>query len=196
MHYSRHLRAKRAVVRRDSRGLLLLAAPEKLVLLDITISMDVHPNPGWEDRDRDAVNSPKHCKTEEGRRESTCTLDRCDILRLRKSASKPLASVLRGLKELGILRYREPGKRRDGRESDKFSVKIYKSERKQPIEVIRSRRPAKPPRELWLARYLTSIPREKLCKPDNKFEFAVPKCLFINIQNEEQGASVSCAGAG
>ena len=100
MHYSRHLQGKGAVVRWDSRRLLLLAAPEKFVLLDITISMDIHPNPGWEDRDRDAVNSTKHCKTCVHRRENARMLDRCDILRLRKSAGKPLASLSGGLKEL------------------------------------------------------------------------------------------------
>ena len=181
MHYSRHLRVKRAVVRWDSRGLLLLAAPEKCVVLDITTSMDIHPNPGWEDRDRDAVNSTKHCKIGVHRRENTPMLDRCDILKLRKSAGKPLASVLGDLKELGILKYRGPGKRRDGRGSDKFGSKMCRSERKQPIEVVRSRRPAKSPRELRRTRYLTSIPRDKPCQRDNKAEFAVPKCMFINI---------------
>ena len=78
--------------------MLLLAAPGKFVLLDITISMDIYPNPGWEDRDRDAVNSTKYGKTGAHRRENTSTLDCCDILKLRKSAGKPLASVLGGLK--------------------------------------------------------------------------------------------------
>lgn len=98
MHYSGHLQVKRAVFRWDSYGLLLLAAPEKFVLFDITISMDIHPNPRWEDRDRDAVNSTKYGKTGAHRRENTSTLDCCDILKLRKSAGKPLASVLGGLK--------------------------------------------------------------------------------------------------
>ena len=52
MHYSRYLRVERAVARWDSRGLFLLAAPAKFVLLDITISVDIHPNPGWKDRER------------------------------------------------------------------------------------------------------------------------------------------------
>lgn len=59
---------------------------------------------------------------------------------------------------------------------------MCRPERQQPIEVVRSRHPAKPPpRELWLTRHLTSIHREKPCKPDNQSEFAVPKCMFINI---------------
>ena len=162
--------------------MLLLAAPGKFVLLDITISMDIYPNPGWEDRDRDAVNSTKYGKTDAHRGENTSMLDRYDILRLRKSAGKPLASLLGGLRELGILKYRGPGKRRNGRGSEKFGSKMCRSERKQPIEVVRSRRPAKPPPlELWLTRHLTSIPREKPCKPDNKSEFVVPKCMFIYI---------------
>ena len=86
-------------------------------------------------------------------------LDRCDILRLSKSAGKPLVSVLGGLKELGILKYRGPGKRRDIRGSDKFGSRMCRSERKQPIEIARSRHPAKLLRELWLTRYLTSISR-------------------------------------
>ena len=73
-------------------------------------------------------------------------LDRCDILRLRKSAGKPLASLSGGLKELGILKYRGPWKRRNGRVSDKFGSKMCRSERKQPIEGVRSRRPIKSPR--------------------------------------------------
>ena len=80
MHYSQHLRVKRAVVRWDSRGLLLLAAPEKFVLLDISLSMDIHPNPGWEDRDRDTVNTTKHCKTGVHRRENTRMLDWINLL--------------------------------------------------------------------------------------------------------------------
>ena len=73
---------------------------------------------------RDAVSLTKHCETGVHRRVNTRMLDRCDILRLRKSSGKPLASVLGGLKELGILKYRGPGKRRDGRGSDKFGCKI------------------------------------------------------------------------
>ena len=187
MHYSRHFRLRRVIARWDSGRLVFLAAPEKFALLDITVSMDIHPNPGPDDefvhRNASLANNQKTGDRQEAK--GSRSLDLCELLRLRRFAGKPSTLVFDSLKSLGILRYRGPGKRRKCKRSDYPSSQSRATRslasKNQAIEVVKRHRPAKHRRESPLMRNLIPIPREKQARPDNKAEFAVPKCMFINI---------------
>ena len=83
-------------------GLTLLAVPEKYIILDITIDMDVESQPGPEtDRSLGGVNKnyPTLMRTK------PASLECSELLSLRNKASKPSLAVLSQFKSLGILKY-------------------------------------------------------------------------------------------
>ena len=186
---SRNLRVRRAMVKWDSRGMVFLAAPEKFVVLDITVNMDVHPHPGPEEVDNDhgkrkqsSNSSDSACQPAIGSVRIHCSHNRDRLLSLRRSAGRPAPHVFDTLKSLGILKYRGPGLRRLGKITKNISASQH-SDRCRPIEVVKTRRFARPYRFQDPAknRYLTAIPREPTKSSTDCSEFAVPKCMFINI---------------
>lgn len=105
-------RIRRSILKWNVGGLTFLAAPKHSVLLDITISMDVSPNPGpdftWmETESRQACQtnsqsfqqyaSQQYYGLSEGRNR---------LLYLRKFCWKPSTCVMAKLKSMGILKYR------------------------------------------------------------------------------------------
>lgn len=89
---SRNLRVRRAMVKWDSRGMVFLAAPEKFVVLDITVNMDVHPHPGPEEVDNDhgkrkqsSNSSDFACQPAIGSVRIHCSHNRDRLLSLRRS---------------------------------------------------------------------------------------------------------------
>ena len=95
-------RVRRPVVLWGLHGLTLLAVPEKYIMLDITIDMDVESQPGPEtDRSLGGVNKnyPTLMRTK------PASLECSEFLSLRNKASKPSLAVLSQFKSLGILKY-------------------------------------------------------------------------------------------
>ena len=96
-------RVRRPVVFWGVHGLTLLAVPEKYIMLDITIDMDVESQPGPETGcSFGGVNKnyPTLMRTK------PASLEYSELLSLRNRASKPSLAVLSQFKSLGILKYR------------------------------------------------------------------------------------------
>ena len=88
----------------------LLAVPEHFTMLDLTVHMDIHPQPGpvltSEDSGKRDTMLRKNCRGRSGRSSLFKTIERETLLSLRRYAYKPCASVIGDLKALGILKYR------------------------------------------------------------------------------------------
>ncbi|CAH3139592.1 unnamed protein product [Pocillopora meandrina] len=130
--------------------------------------MDVHPHPGPEEVDNDhgkrkqsSNSSDSACQPAIGSVRIHCSHNRDRLLSLRRSAGRPAPHVFDTLKSLGILKYRGPGLRRLGKITKNISASQH-SDRCRPIEVVKTRRFARPYRFQDPAknRYLTAIPRE------------------------------------
>ena len=158
----------------------LLAVPEHFIMLDLTVHMDIHPQPGPELTSEDSGKRDtmlrKKCRSRSGRSSLFKTIERETLLSLRRYANKPCASVIGDLKALGILKYRG---RRGGKKA-----KHYASLERHPksIQVVESRRPSKTFKQRFEHENLICIPRESnsTCVSPST-EFAVPKCLFTSI---------------
>ncbi|PFX12018.1 hypothetical protein AWC38_SpisGene24089 [Stylophora pistillata] len=167
--------------------MVFLTAPEKFVVLDISVNMDVHPHPGPEEVDNDHGKRKQSSNSLDfacaiGSVGIHCSHNRDRLLSLRRSAGRPAPHVFDTLKSLGMLKYRGPGLRKLGKITKNISAS-QQSDRCRPIEVVKTRRFARPYRILDPAknRYLTLIPREPTKSSTGCSEFAVPKCMFINI---------------
>ena len=151
-------------------GLTLLAVPEKYIMLDITIDMDVESQPGPEtDRSLGGVNKnyPTLIRTK------PASLERSKLLSLQNKASKPFLAVLSQFKSLSILKYR-----------GQLGAGNSRSTSTKKIPVMQSRRFVKAEGRKVYRGNLINIP---LFNTTNKTStskstgFAVPKCLFTNI---------------
>ena len=161
-------RIRRPVVLWGVHGRTLLAVPEKYIMLDITIDMDVESQPGpVADRSLGGVN--KNYLTL--MRTKLAPVERSGLLSLRNNAFKPSPAVLSQFKSLGILKYR--GQRGAGNSRSASTKKI---------PVLQGRRfiMAKGRRVDWSN--LINIPLVNTTnKASKSMGFAVPKCLFTNI---------------
>ena len=110
-------RIRRAIVAWKNRGLTFLAAPEKSILLNITIYCDIELNPGPELLSMAAANLTKesNCHScndilpSEHRLVQRIVISRDTLLSHRKFGWKPPMEAMITCKALGILKYR--GKR-------------------------------------------------------------------------------------
>ncbi|XP_028414902.1 uncharacterized protein LOC114537989 [Dendronephthya gigantea] len=162
-------RFRRTIVLWGRHGMTLLAFLDHSILVNITISMDVHPNPGPNNADKNKhVDSGElHGRVSRG----LVAVDREKLLSFRKLATKPLANEMATLKMLGILKYR-------GRRGGKKTM-VFRS-----IEVVKSCRAAKPSYvhgKKVKPRCLISIPLKAMTRSLTSPHLAVPKCLFVNI---------------
>ena len=173
-------RVLRAVSKWEHHGMTLLAVPEHFIMLDLTVHMDIHPQPGPELTSEDSGKRDtvlrKICRSRSGRSSLFKTIERETLLSLRRYAYKPCASVIGDLKALGILKYRG---RRGGKKA-KYNASLERHPKS--IEVVESRRPSKTYKQRCEHGNLICIPRENnSTRVSPSTEFAVPKCLFTNI---------------
>ena len=161
-------RIRRPVVLWGVHGRTLLAVPEKYIMLDIIIDMDVESQPGpVADRSLGGVN--KNYLTL--MRTKLAPVERSGLLSLRNNAFKPSPAVLSQFKSLGILKYR--GQRGAGNSRSASTKKIPVFEGRRFIM-------AKGRRVDWSN--LINIPLVNTTnKASKSMGFAVPKCLFTNI---------------
>ena len=88
----------------------LLAVPEHFIMLDLTVHMEIHPQPGTEltsdDSGKRDTMLRKNYRSQLGRSSLFKIIQRETLLSLQRYAYKPCASVIGDLKALGILKYR------------------------------------------------------------------------------------------
>ena len=172
-------RVRRPIVSWGTHGLTLQAVPEHSVLLDLTIYMDVQPQPGPEvfpTNQKSGRTEYPADNLQNGTKRSTESKSfgaRATLLSLRNTTLKPSPAVMSDLKSLGILRYR--GRRAGAGKS------VGSSAQPKNIAVVNSRRPAKQRFRQIERRNLVRIPRANPTGSRASTDFAVPKCLFTNI---------------
>ena len=173
-------RVLRAVSKWEQRGKTLLAVPEHFIMLDLTVYMDIHPQPGPELTSEDSGNRDttlrKNCRRRLGRSSLFKTIEHETLLSLRRYAYNLCASVIGDLKALGMLKYR-------GRRGGKKATHNASLERQpKSNEVVESRRPSKTYKQRFEHGNLICISRDNnSTRVSPSTEFAVPKCLFTNI---------------
>ena len=157
----------------------LLAVPEHFIILDLTVHIDIHPQPGPEltsDNSGKRDTLRKNCRSQSGR-SSLFKIIECEtLLSLWRYAYKPCASVIGDLKALGILKYR--GRR--GAKKAKHNASLERHPKS--IQVVESGRSSKTYKQRFQHGNLIGIQRENNSTSISpSTEFAVPKCLFTNI---------------
>ena len=105
-------RIRRVVATWSSRGLTLLAVPENMILLDITICCDVERNPGDETEKTTKRKFASYSMNKNFCSKNRIVLSRETLLSFCKFGWKPSADMMQTCKDLGILKYRS---RRGGR---------------------------------------------------------------------------------
>ena len=170
-----------------TRGLAFWAAPEKRILLNITIYCDIQLNPGPELLSRAAANQTKESNCHncndilpwEHRLVQRIVTSRDTLLSHRKFGWKPPMEAMITCKALGILKYR--GKR-SGQCKRLHTYCLIRQE--QIISVVTGNGDGtctlrvKP---LAGERCLVYITRSPVLNVLRRSEFAVPKFMFINI---------------
>ena len=171
-------RIRRPILKWSHHGLTFLAAPEHSFVLDLTISMDVHPQPGPVcSKDIHKLGSEGLASVNTAKGTGNVAIlkyRRSTLVSLRKFASRPSSSVMTDLKLLGILNYRG---RRGGKHQNctlPRNIEVVNTRRFEDtrtiaggvsksnlIQIRPSRRPGR-------------------CDQD-PHSFAVPKCMFENI---------------
>ena len=171
-------RIHRPIVKWNHHGLTFLAAPEHSFVLDLTISMDVHPQPGPVcSKDIHELGSEGLASVNTAKGTGNVAIlkyRRSTLVSLRKFASRPSSSVMTDLKLLGILNYRG---RRGGKHQNctlPRNIEVVNTRRFEDtrtiaggvsksnlIQIRPSRRPGR-------------------CDQD-PHSFVVPKCMFVNI---------------
>jgi hypothetical protein len=169
--YTSNQRLRRPIVSWHRHGLTLLAVPEHSILLDITMFMDVHPQPGpIEVLKRTCSGNVNPTSNNEVRNSNIC-IDRMKLLSFRNFTAKPTAAILTYLKSEGILKYRD---RRGGIRQDRQTI--------NKIAVVNGRRPlVENNRQRNDRSCLIRISCVNNTTAPATNEFAVPKCLFTNI---------------
>lgn len=158
----------------------LLAVPEHFIMLDFTVHMDIHPQPGPEltsdDSGKRDTMLRKNCGSQSGRSSLFKTIKCETLLSLRRYAYKPCASVIGNLKALGILKYRG----RQGGKKAKHNVSLERHPKS--IQAVEGRRLSKTYKQRFEHGNLICIQRENnSTRILPSTEFAIPKCLFTNI---------------
>ena len=119
--YTLNQRLRRPIVSWNRHGLTLLAVPERSILLDITIFMDVHPQPGPIEILKRICSGHVNLVSNNEARKSYIRIDRRKLLSFRNFTAKPSESILTYLKLEGILKYR--GRRAGKDKTDKQLIK-------------------------------------------------------------------------
>ena len=117
--YMLNQRLRRHIVSWNRHGFTLLAVPECSILLDITIFMDVHPQPGPIEVLKRTCSGHVNLVSNNEARKSHIRIDRRKLLSFRNFTGKPSASIMTYLKSERILKYRG---RRGGIEQDRQTI--------------------------------------------------------------------------
>ena len=129
-------RVLRVVSKWEHHDVTLLAVPEHFIMQDLTVHMDIHPQPGPELTSEDSGKRDtmlrKNCRSQADRSSLFKSIERETLLSLWRYAYKPCASVIGDLKALGILKYR--GGR--GGKKAKHSVSPWKRANITPLPKV------------------------------------------------------------
>ena len=155
----------------------LLAVPENMILLDITICCDLERNPGDETEKTTKRKFASYSMNKNFCSKNKIVLSRETLLSFCKFGWKPSADMMQTCKDLGILKYRS---RRGGR-FRYFSYNLAQTNEIKSIEVITGRRVEYRKRERSTERCLLQIPRTPAHATVQTQGLAVPKLMFINI---------------
>ena len=109
-------RVLRAVSKWEHHGMTLLAVPEHFIMLDLTVHMDIHPQPGPELTSEDSGKRDtmlrKNCRSRSGRSSLFKTIERETLLSLRRYAY--MCFCHRRSQGTGYLKIQRPTRRKEG----------------------------------------------------------------------------------